>query len=198
MGAWNLAILTPDGIARRLFQLERGTPVEVQVAIDQQAPVRVLHDGLIVIPSRNSLLVQPQTAGTRGLQAAARIVARAIRSLPETPMTAAGVNVRYRLDPVPDELIRVVESTIDPRLADARFVIQYRGLLRQLGWNEGVINCEWHHERNESRVAYNFHLGSTEIQRLAAWVERCDEMVAAASQLTTGSLNVEIAEGDNG
>ncbi len=197
VGAWNLAILTPDGIARRLFGLERGTPVEVQVAIDQQAPIRVLHSDLMVIPSRDSLVVQPVLPSVRSLRSAATALARGIRSLPETPMVAAGVNVRYRVDPVPDELLNVVASGVDSRLADLGFEIQHRGLMRTLAWNQGVVNCEWHHDREASRVAYNFHFASAEFERLAEWVERCEEMVKAASRLTTESLHVKITEGDN-
>jgi hypothetical protein len=197
VGAWNPAILTPDGIARRLFELNREAPVEVQVAIDQQAPIRVVHGGLMVIPSRNNLVVQPATSGTDGLRRAATILARAVRKLPETPMTAAGVNIRFRLDPVPDELIQIVESEVDARLADLGFAIRHRGLKRRLTWNEGVVNCQWLHDDEGSRVGYNFHLASSEPEALARWVERCEEMVREASRLTRECLHVEIEEGEN-
>jgi hypothetical protein len=197
VGAWNLAILTPEGIKRRLFELSQATPVEVQVAIDQQAPIRVLHSGLTVIPSRNTLVVEPVSPGAGSLRAAAAVLARAVRLLPETPMTAAGVNVRYRLDPVPDDLIHVVESDVDTRLADLGFAIQHRGLLRRLAWNQGVINCEWHTDESGSRVGYNFHLSSSEPQQLAAWVEQSEAMVAEAARLTREFLHVEVTEGEH-
>jgi hypothetical protein len=198
VGAWNLAILTPQGIARRLFQLPPETPVEVQVAVDQPAPIRVVHSGLMVIPSRDNLVVQPVAASARGLRDAANLLATAVRALPETPMTAAGVNVRYSIDPVPDELVHVVDSDADRRLADLGFGnIRDRALLRTVAWEEGVLNCEWHVEPGVARAGYNFHLASNEFARLAAWIEKSEAMIADASRLTSEGLHVEILESDD-
>jgi hypothetical protein len=107
------------------------------------------------------------------------------------------VNIRYKFDPVPDELIQVVESKIDTRLADLGFSIKQRGVVRRLEWKGGVINCEWHRDEAGARVGYNFHLESTNGTELAAWLGRTDEMVAEASRLTNQGLHIETAEGEH-
>ena len=49
--AWNLAILTPDGIRKRLLELDASTPIQVEVALDTPQSFRVIHDGMIIVPS---------------------------------------------------------------------------------------------------------------------------------------------------
>ncbi len=57
VGFWNPAILTPAGIWKRLFELEQGTPVELEVPIDGLAPYRVSHEEITVTAERGSHIV---------------------------------------------------------------------------------------------------------------------------------------------
>lgn len=116
VGAWNVAILTPGGVAKRLFRLPPGTPVEVQVPLDApHAPMQVKRGGMVVAvaPSGMQLTVGPEQSAFSGLQEAAEIAARAIEDLPETPVRAAGVNIRYRFDSIPDQLQSAIGAPID-------------------------------------------------------------------------------------
>src|SRR6516165_8300462 len=58
MGRWNRAILTPQGIATRLFQLPLNTSIGVEVPMDGIGPYRVSHDRLVVMVSEAWLIVE--------------------------------------------------------------------------------------------------------------------------------------------
>jgi hypothetical protein len=57
VGAWNTAILSPDGVRRRIFNLPDGTPIDLEIAIDRHGHFRIGHDGLVVIPTGSRLEV---------------------------------------------------------------------------------------------------------------------------------------------
>jgi len=184
LGAWNLAILTPDGISRRLFELEPGTPLEIQVPITGhgQAPIRVIHSGLVVEPTSGRLSVTPQEPTEQGLRDAVAVAGKALESLPETPVSAAGINIRYKFDTVPDELVTIQTSTIDDQLAVAGSRIRSRALERALEWNEGVINLTARSNGDGSALlSLNFHRDSLTGPDLLAWLRRVDEMLESAA-----------------
>ena len=195
VGAWNIAILTPRGVSRRLFQLEEGVPVEIQAALDRPAPLRVLHNDVAVAPSPRELQIEPQILSVECLKLAATIASRAITSLPETPMSAAGVNVRYRFEEIPDELSAAVNSSADNMLADADLKINSRVLKRELKWGDGVINFEINEQGDASGiVTFNFHRQSSVPAELRAWVENVDAMIGVAKKLLTETFKVKIED----
>jgi hypothetical protein len=46
VGFWNRAILTPNGIAKRLFKLPEGSGIEVLVPVNSLEPSQVKHNGI--------------------------------------------------------------------------------------------------------------------------------------------------------
>lgn len=185
-GAWNLAILTPSGIAKRLLQLAPGTPVEVHVAVEQPGVVRVMHGGSIVTPAAGRLFVEPSPFNLQTLQAAAVIAQRALQSLPETPVSAAGVNVKYRFDALPDSLLQLVASPLDDTLADAEHTIVGRHMRRTVKWQNGVLNIDIEEQDNVSGiVGFNFHCDSDDTQILRDWLGKVADMIPATDVLMT-------------
>ena len=96
VGHWNRAILSPNGIAKRLFGLEDGTPVQVLIPLDVVGPYHVRHEKITVIPSNDRLLVQPLHSTFENLMDAMSIARRALEDLPLTPVFAAGINLNYK------------------------------------------------------------------------------------------------------
>jgi hypothetical protein len=184
VGAWNIAILTPDGIAKRLFELPQGTPVQVEVPIDRPGPYRVLHDGLMVIPSSNQLEVAPQALELGSLQKASRVAQMALRALPETPVFAAGINIRYRFASLPDELIDLVKAPIDDVLSDTSFQIDGGLTKRSLALPPGILNLEIVQGKSaDGSVSLNFHRESTAQTDLQAWLARVEEFFALSERV---------------
>jgi hypothetical protein len=186
VGAWNLAILTPQGIARRMFGLEPNVPlqVQVQIAVDGAAPMRVTHDRITVIPDLGSITVQPAEQSVTALERAAVAAGRCMTSLPETPVAAAGVNFRYRFDALPEPLIRVLRSSVDDRLADADERINGRAMKRVLPWRNGVLNMDLQQNEDASGVLlFNYHRGSSTIADLTEWLGQVATMHTHAIRL---------------
>jgi hypothetical protein len=178
VGAWNVAILTPEGIARRLFRLDPDTPIEVQVAMDVGAPIRVRHDNIIVQPSPTSLVVTPQEPTPEALAISVTIAKRALDSLPETPMTAAGLNLRYQYEQCPDALIEAGKSIIDDKLTDASFDISEKILKRKIIWDDGVLNLDIHERADASAlVVFNYHKNSNVPGKLGEWLGKHEQML---------------------
>ena len=197
VGAWNLAILTPAGIARRLLNLDENTPVEVQVPLDRRAPIRVVHNQLLVVPAGGRLTIAPVEPNPEGLREASLVAARAIDSLPETPFSAAGLNIRYRFDTAPDPLLSFLGSGVDDPLADADFRVLHRALKRAVAWREGLLNIELESDQDGTgAVALNFHKDSMNGAELRRWLEQVGEMIDLAGHLLRTTLSLDTMEGN--
>lgn len=185
-GAWNVAILTPDGVRKRLFKLAEGTPLQLEVAIDRPGPFRIIHDGLIVVPSSRQLEIAPQTADFVSLEKASRIGQIALEGLPETPVIAAGVNIRYSLKSLPDELIDLLKTPLDHAYSDGGFIIEGTLTRRSLVCPPGVVNVEiGQGKEGEGTVSMNFHRESTSPVELREWLTMVPKFWEVAQQLLT-------------
>lgn len=116
-----------------------------------------------------------------------------MQALPETPVSAAGVNIRFQFDALPDSVLGVVASPLDDSLADDEHVVSGRFLRRSVRWQDGTLNIEIEEKDNASGViAFNFHCASVNPQTLREWLAKTAEMVPAANALMT--MMTETAE----
>lgn len=191
VGAWNPAILTPNGIATRLFGTD-GTPVQVLVSVDGLAPPQVVHEGLVVMPSSSKLVVSPVQPAPRPLVKAAEVASKAIDSLRDTPLSAAGVNLRYRFETVPGEIARYLESPIDATLSDAKYHTETTFLRRGLAFEGGTLNLELLQENASGTVLVNFHRDSASASDLVEWLSMAGTMVQTATSLLAETLGLQL------
>lgn len=183
VGSWNVAILTPKWVSASLFGLRDDIPVQVQVAFDRVAPVRILHDGIVVEPASDKLSVLPTEHTAAQLEKAGKIGQEALTQLPRTPVIAAGVNVRYRVAPLPDQLLKAFESTFDDSLTDAGERISRRGIRRGLSIDGGIINLDVYTEGDDgAQLLVNFHCEGKH-DELSRWLGRSQEFVEKANAL---------------
>lgn len=196
VGSWNEAILTPDGIRKRLYQLPEGTPVEIQVAVDRPAPHRVHYNGLTVTPSSSVLVISVDQCDSQSLKNACDLAKNAMSALPETPLTAAGINFRYQIEELPDELLKLIEIPIDESFSDSGHEIRKRSIQRALEFPPGVINIELSQEQTtEGKLLLNFHLDSQEMAILEKWLSRVDEFFVKTQELLS-IIKIPAPEGE--
>lgn len=171
VGFWNRAILTPAGIVRRLYGLPEDTPVEVEVALDAIAPHRVKHDHVTVMAGSDRLIVSPDICNYATLDTALRVARTALRSLPETPVLAAGFNLKYKSERHIESLAAVTAHNWDERLSDEGYTIDSRLINRALNWRDGQIRVSVAQEPDLSfSIALNFDLRSNSADRLHDWL----------------------------
>lgn len=182
VGAWNPAILTPAGIAQRIFELPTTTPIQVLVPIDGRAPTKVIHAGLEVMASAEQLIVSPSECSPAALQNAGAAAARAIKTLPITPFTAAGINVRTRYERLPSVLLDGLDSTLDNVLGE-RYKLESRALQRAIEWDTGTLNLRVEGQDGGGTIQVNFHLQSSDEAALRTWLCRAGEFANASTQL---------------
>jgi len=174
-GHWNRGILTPSGISHRLFQLPPNTALQIEVPLDAIGPYRVLYDNVVVMAGSNQLIVEASICDMGTLEKALVVAHRAVQDLPETPVTAAGYNIRYQgqsTDPGLQPLLAALESAVDLRLAETSASVQGRGLVRTLAWEGGKINLGLGWDAPEIlKVQFNFERIGTR-EEMMAWLQR--------------------------
>ena len=196
IGYWNRAILTPSGIGKKLFGIEAGTALDVQVALDQMVPHRVERNGIAVQVFADRLIVGADAMTFRQLQSSNQIAARAMTELPETPVSAAGFNIRYVADRDCDELREILKHESDERLSDNSFEIVQHVHKRSLEWHGGRINLSIFDVGSNSdrhyRVDFNFEMKSSDREQLCIWLDRpIEEAEAVVRTLTESYLQLE-------
>lgn len=189
-GAWNPAILTPDGIRGRLLELPAGTPVTVEISIDLPGFVRVRQEGLIIAALPDRLVLAPEVSDLASMRKASEAGRRALESLNQTPVRAAGVNFRYRCSPPPQELSDAVRAPLDQTL-DGLYSNRARATKRSLDLAPGAINLELRDDGETMTAELNFHLDSTEPSKLAEWLGDVDGYHTKAEALLA-ALGVRI------
>lgn len=183
-GAWNLAILTPDGISKRLFNLPDGTPIQIEIAIDSPGLLRVIHDDVIVAPSSGGVEVAVLRNDLASLIKASQIGQKALEVLSETPVAAAGINFRYALKTFPDELLDLLKSPIDDAYSDNNFNISSSLTRRSLEHPPGIINVEISQSvEGKGIILMNFHYSSNSPSDLSHWLSRTEEFGGIAQKL---------------
>jgi len=173
VGAWNLAILTPDGIRKRLLELPEGSALDIELAVDRPGAFRVRHGGLIIEPTPLSLNIISEQSTPESIQNACNIATKALSGLPETPLSAIGVNFKYRITELPDESLALVDCPLDDALSDVGATILGRSIKRTLEHDEGNLNIElsWENEGN-GLLGFNYHLNAVAPTQLSTWLTK--------------------------
>ena len=195
-GRWNRAILTPSGIAHRLFELVEGTNIEVLMPLDEIGRYQVKHDRCIVEVTKQHLLVQPVESSFENLHIASDICCKALASLPETPLTAVGINIRYAVSQDCQSIRNILTHASDLWLADHDETLVGRSHRRSLSFKQGMINIEVSTlDGTEYSILFNVERASKSRSELTEWL-RMDSAVlsGAIGRLLTGYLGIDQSE----
>ena len=174
LGHWNRAILTPAGIVTRLFDLSPETPVKIEVPVDGMGPYKITHDQISVVVVPGRLEVALDLPNFELLDRARQIGVRALERLPETPVTAVGINIRYRSKEPAAELIEAARCGVDQNLTEARQEIAGRLLGRALKFKDGLVNLTLQQRQPDDDacvLVLNFHKSSNQARELIAWLQ---------------------------
>lgn len=183
IGDWNIAILTPDGVRRHLFHADANVQLNIELQIDRPGPFRLTHAGIMVTPSPTKLEVGPVTANVEQMAICADIATRALNHLPLTPISAVGVNFRYKIRPLPPATLELLDCTLDTELA-ADFEVQGGLTVRMLRYKDGLINVEVSTAEPEGpNILVNFHRVSSDGPTYTAWLAQTREFHVTTEKL---------------
>jgi uncharacterized protein YjfI (DUF2170 family) len=197
VGRWNRSILTPAGIGSRLFKIPEGTPLEVELAIDVMLPPRVTYENLRVSVGSQRLIIESLGCNFTEIERARELARNAMESLPETPITAVGINVKYAYKEADEYLTRVLEmmsTELDDRLSALSDKVTKRSLSRSMLVGGGRLNLTLlEDEQCQLRVELNYEHVSEDISKQNEWlrwpIEGCKQHVR-----TTLSETLEFPE----
>ncbi len=175
-GYWNRAILTPNGIAKRLFKIPSGTGMEVLIPVDLLEAPQVRYDGIVVRVEDRRLIIGAANGSFEALGRAMEMGRNALDALPDTPVLAAGFNVRFKSVGDRVEIDRMVASTeLDSCLSDAGYEITGRLLNRKVRckdsiFEKGVITLSLDVQEESAKIELNFQRDSRDVQELVGWL----------------------------
>ena len=202
-GRWNTAIFTPEWIRRRLFELESQAMVQVSFSLNEALPHRVTLQDVTVVVTPANLILEPRQPNYVQLDAARKVAALALSALPETPVSAAGYNIRYHVDSLSPDVVQSLTPRVDEKLSDANYTIGDRVLKRSLVLSEGVLNLAITLKgEGPAELEFNFHCGSSDRDVLVAWLSKPVEEIRSVVQRITeevlelGTMNEENADHD--
>jgi hypothetical protein len=199
VGAWNPSILTPNWVREYMFEAPQGTSVEVQVALDRPAPMRISHGGVTVTPAADRLIGACTSNDDDSIKQVGVVLSRAVLALPRTPLAAAGVNRRYRFDAIPPTVADVVCSSLDEKLTSSGRSSGVRIVKRRIPWSDGHLNLEITVDEAKpvGTITFNYELISNDAESLCKWVGRTDDMGRDAKEILNNILQVEVSGDDD-
>ena len=194
-GRWNVAILTPQWIAERLFDLKEAEAIQVEVALDDYLPHRVKVHGVVVVASADRLVFEPEIAGAAQLGGARKLASKVLEVLPETPVQAAGFNIRYRIEDPDSHVLEAFGMEIDKRLADSGYTPEARAIGRTLSFRDGRLNMKFAVDIvGAVEFGFNFHRESKSPDELRKWLALpLEEIEDAVAKIMRNVFNAELA-----
>ena len=91
--------------------------------------------------------------------------------LPETPVSAAGFNLKYKSNRHMGALARLIDSTLDANLSDHGIDITTRALSRNTKWNQGEVRIGINQETDLTyAILLNFHMEGDKPEKLIEWL----------------------------
>ncbi len=196
VGRWNRAILTPAGVAKRVFDLEDAQQVEVLVPLDGVSPylVRHPHRKIVARTDETRLQITLEEYDYETLGCAMSCGVNAMASLPETPFAAAGFNVNYHCEEITPAMARLLTAEADKLLSQVDLKIAARTVSRSLEFGEGQVNLTLTSEGNSFRLLANFHRASAARADLEDWLKTPVDDVRRLMDTVFRVLDIDIEE----
>lgn len=175
VGRWNRAILTPAGIATRIFHTTVEQELGVLVPLDGVSPfvVRDPNGDVSVMTDESRLFIRVENPLYDCLQKAMSYGLNAMESLPETPVSAVGFNVNYQCDDLSPELARLIVADVDKLLSksDLKVINRARAVTRLFEFRSGQLGLTLTANADTFQVLGNFHRASTALADLKEWLQ---------------------------
>lgn len=182
LGSWNSAILTPNGIGKLLFGLLEGTPLQVEIDLDSFGRYKVTYDDVSVVPHHNSLEINPKALTPECMAKACQVAIKALASLPKTPVSAVGINFRFRINDESESISDIQNALLDKKLSDNQFQFSERIICRAIKLGSHILNLQIVQgtpgEEGSTIIHANFHCETKSKEDMEEWLKESDKFHA--------------------
>lgn len=197
VGRWNRAILTPAGIAKRIFKTAGEQELYVMVPLDGISPfvVRDPSGDVSVMTDESRLFIRVENPTYECLQRAMAYGVNAMDSLEQTPVSAAGFNVNYQCDELSPELASLIVADVDKPLAKSDLKLTgTSAVTRSFEFHSGQLGLTLNATGNTFQMLGNFHRSSTVMTDLKSWLQTPMADVRSAVENLLNALDLSIEE----
>ncbi|MCX7014343.1 MAG: hypothetical protein NTW86_17630 [Candidatus Sumerlaeota bacterium] len=137
VGFWNRMIFSPKWVGEGVFQKEE---LEILVPLSPTIPLVLRDEHLSLQVSDRRLILAPRLGFLRGMEDAEQKALRILERLPETPVSAVGVNFSFLESSPSESLLRLFNHDDDSQLESLRWRIEERTISRKLIQEDSVFN----------------------------------------------------------
>jgi len=168
--------------------------------LDGMDPYRVRdrERGVVAMAYENVIEIETESASYQALEKALKVGVRALELLPDTPLEAAGFNIKFQTAELSDALIQLMESDVDQVISDLHHTIAKRSLTRSFDFDKGGIEMSVSMEGSGARVTFNFHRHSDICAELTEWLRMSVNRVRKEVKNIVSGLGLKIEEDSDG
>ncbi len=195
-GRWNVAILTPAWVAKKVFELKKGTQVSVLVPADGISSYQIVHPQkkIRVVPDTRRLEIKLTEMSYEAMGDAMTAGVHILECLSETPVQAAGFNIYFQTDKPTPEMIQMYENKAIVPLADLGYNVTMWTTARALNYKNGILNVTIQGRPDLFRLLCNFHRESNENRDLVDWLSIPVEQIKTEMAKLCESLELTLEE----
>ena len=190
-GSWNLAILNPEWLAKKIFCKDE---VEVELVLVGTRPtIRIRSGNVVFFPSSTRVSISCKEASAAALEEVEAVAVKVLKELPVTPLSGIGVNFAFRAEAPTEALLDCFNLNDGAKLSASGPQILSTGITRAFDDDGNRINYSM--ELGEDRsvtLKFNFHTPVSDgkeaisaIEKLSAVrLERAEKIIGEVYELS--------------
>lgn len=157
-GNWNRHILTPNWVAKNIFQIES---IQVEFAINGTLPPRYTHDKIRFIPHHSRITFIALDINESTFESIEKMSIRLLELLPHTPTNSFGINfqlIETEINPAVLTLFKFDDNAkiIDSCYTDDCDIIE-SSIIRKIKLNDRDLNFTIVNKTEHTEFNCNFH-----------------------------------------
>lgn len=142
LGAWNLAILNPAWMAKKIFEVQK---ISVNLEVGPTMIARYMSDAhnVKITTCEDKVILNPTSTDPDALEGSGSLAIRLMERLKETPIPAVGVNIGFDLNASEVERVKEAAATKDlEQFKNFGATVESSSIRHQLRINDSDVNTE--------------------------------------------------------
>lgn len=137
VGFWNQMIFSPSWIGKKIFDVET---VETLVPMQPKAPILFRTDDVSLSVEDKRIILNIRKSTNTCINSVEEMACKILEELPETPITAIGINFVFNEPEPDDEFLKIFNYIDDVRIGSTAWEIKSKKLTRKLVKDNEILN----------------------------------------------------------